>query len=342
MFKQSPRSGISLALLLVASLAFQSIPSMGGGVVFGLGSLPRQSVISDKRDFNATVAENTFLNAPIPKPAPEPPALAPTIVATKDDGLAAATTVAPGGTITYTVNIKNNGGTSPADDATNVQFSDTIDAHTTLVAGSRVAAVSDKYNTTGNVQISIPDGATDLLGNDFDPDSGTNAGMTVTAETKSSTSCTGGCSNNVTINANGSFTYDPPVGFSGTDTFTYTAISGTSSASETVTITVANEIWFINNNAGACPGAPCDGRLSHPFTSLAAFTGANLGGAGQPGDNDWILSTRARRTTPVQRRFGTGRNYWPGCDSEPGDVTTFPAPSGTDPLPVMNSGNATM
>lgn len=151
------------------------------------------STIGEGFSSQANAPENIFLNVPVPKPAPEPPALvAPLIVATKDDGLAAATTVAPGGTITYTVNIKNNGASSPADDAANVQFSDTIDPHTTLVAGSPVAAVSDKYNTIGNVQLTIPDGSTDLLGNDFDPDTGNNAGMTVTAETKSSTSCTGG------------------------------------------------------------------------------------------------------------------------------------------------------
>src|SRR5688572_7375954 len=49
----------------------------------------------------AAAPENVFLNAPVPKPAPEPPALVPTIVATKDDGLAAAAAVAPNGAITY-------------------------------------------------------------------------------------------------------------------------------------------------------------------------------------------------------------------------------------------------
>jgi uncharacterized repeat protein (TIGR01451 family) len=230
---------------------------------------------------------------------------APTITATKDDGIAAATPVAPGGTITYTVNVNNTGTTSPTDDALNVVFSDTVDAHTTLVPGSPIAAASDKYTTIGNVQITIPDGATDLLGNDFDPDTGNNTGMTATAETKASTACTGGCTGNVTINGNGSFTYDPPLGFTGTDTFTYTANSGTASVSTTVTITVANKLWFINNNAGAC-SSNCDGRLSHPFTSLANFNTANQGGAGQPGDNDWIFvfESTTPYTGPANLRLG--------------------------------------
>jgi len=285
---------------------------------------------------NASAAENVFLNSPVPQPAPEP--FAAVITATKDDGLAAATTVAPGGTIDYTVNISNTGDTA----ATNVQFSDTIDAHTTLVPGSPVAATSDSYNTIGNVQISIPDGSTDLLANDFDPDTGNNTGMTATAETKSSTNCTGGCSNNVTISADGSFTYNPPVGFSGTDTFTYTANSGTASVTTTVTITVANRIWFINNNAGACT-SNCDGRLSHPFTSLAAFNAANDGAAGHPGDNDWIFvfESSTAYTGPATLRNG---QKFIGQDATASlvSLTGFTQPSGTDPLPVMNSGNATI
>ncbi len=288
----------------------------------------------------AAATTNTFVNAPVPQPAPAP-MYAPTITATKDDGIAAATPVAPGGTITYTVNVNNTGTTSPADDATGVVFTDTVDAHTTLVPGSPVAATSDKYTTIGNVQITIPDGLTDLLGNDFDPDTGNNTGMTATAETKSSTACTGGCTNNVTINENGSFTYDPPLGFTGTDTFTYTANSSGVSVSTTVTITVANKLWFINNNAGACT-SNCDGRLSHPFTSLANFNTANGGLAGQPGDNDWIFvyESGTAYTGPVNLRLG---QKLIGQDATAGliPLTGFTQPSGTDPIPVMAPANGT-
>ena len=289
----------------------------------------------------AAATTNTFVNAPVPQPAPAP-MYAPTVTATKDDGIAAATTVAPGGTITYTVNVNNTGTTSPTDDALNVVFSDAVDAHTTLVPGSPVAAASDKYNTIGNVQITIPDGATDLLGNDFDPDTGNNSGMTATAETKASTACTGGCSGNVTINANGSFTYDPPLGFTGTDTFTYTANSGTASVSTTVTVTVQNKLWFINNNVGAC-SSNCDGRLSHPFTSLSAFNTANVGGPGQPGDNDWIFifESTTPYTGPANLRLG---QKFIGQDATTGLIalTTFTQPSGNDPLPAMAAGNGTI
>ncbi len=345
----TPNNGLrvfsaSLLSALLIMMPFVQLAAAQGQRVVVRGQRPesKRQAPNEGQKNSATnaAAENVFLNAPIPKPAPEAAALAPTIVATKDDGLATATTVAPGGTINYSVNIKNNG-TLPADDATGVVFTDIIDAHTTLVVGSAVAAVSDRYSAIGNVQLSIPDGSTDLLSNDIDPDTGNNTGMTVTAETKSSAQCTGGCSNNVTINLDGSFTYDPPVGFSGTDTFTYTAHStvGPGTATETVTITVANEIWFINNNAGACPGAPCDGRLTHPFVSLAAFTAANLGGAGQPGDNDWIFiyESAADYVGPATLRNGQ-KFIGQDATASLASLTGFPAASGTNQLPGMNTG----
>jgi uncharacterized repeat protein (TIGR01451 family) len=285
--------------------------------------------------------ENLSLNPSLPGPVAAP--LLPIIVATMDDGLAAATAVVPGGTINYSVNIKNNG-TLPADDATNVQFNNTVDTHTTLVPGSPVAAVSDRYNTIGNTQISVPDGTTDLLGNDFDPDTGNNAGMAVTAETKSSTQCTGGCSNNVTINLNGSFTYQPPVGFTGTDTFTYTANSSGALASETVTITVAGMIWYINNNAAVCTtiAANC-GTLAKPFSDLPSFQAINNGVGNNPeaGDSIFLYESGTPYAGPVtllaNQKF-IGQDATASLQT----ITGLPAPSGTDPFPAMNTGgNAT-
>src|SRR5438067_6783067 len=109
----------------------------------------------------AAAAENLFVNGPIPGPAPQP--LAPTIVATMTDNRPAPdpASAKPGETINYTVTIQNTG----TADATAVQFNDTVDAHTTLVAGSGVFAMADAYTTIGDVQISVPDGATDLLAN---------------------------------------------------------------------------------------------------------------------------------------------------------------------------------
>jgi len=78
--------------------------------------------------------------------------LAPVIVATLTDNVTAATKVAPGGTINYTAVITNNGAASPADDATNLNFSAPLNANTTLVGGSVHAsplAFNDTYNWVG-------------------------------------------------------------------------------------------------------------------------------------------------------------------------------------------------
>src|SRR5688572_7437033 len=259
---REPTSGCRV--FIVCLLSFLLITPSFVRVSATTRQIPQPSTSSREASiqFSSLAATTTFTNAPIPKPAPEPPApLAPAIVATLDDGLPAATTVAPGGTINYTATITNTASNNPVDNATNVQFSDTIDAHTTLVSNSRVAARSDNYSTIGNTQISVPDGVTDLLGNDFDPDTGNNGGMTTTAETKSSSQCAG-C-NNITIAGDGSFTYDPPVGFTGTDTFTYTATSGGVSVSTYVKVVVGGMIWYVKNSGasgGAC-SSNCDGRL---------------------------------------------------------------------------------
>ncbi len=122
-------------------------------------------------------------------------------------------------------------------------------------------AVNDTFSATGNVQITVPD-ANGVLGNDT-----LNNG---TLSTFDATSANGGT---VSVDASGGFTYNPPAGFTGADSFNYSLsnLGGTSTA--TVTINVSHVIWFINN-AAASAG---DGRLTSPFDSLSAFTTAGGG-----------------------------------------------------------------
>ncbi len=89
------------------------------------------------------------------------------------------------------------------------------DPRVTLVPGSFKStplAVNDLYATTLNTMLTVPIG-TGLLANDFDNNI---PGLSVT--TFPVTSTQGGT---IAGNANGSFTYTPPNGFTGNDTFTY-------------------------------------------------------------------------------------------------------------------------
>lgn len=45
----------------------------------------------------------------------------------------------------------------------------------------------------------------------------------------------------------GAFTYNPPPGFEGTDTFSYTISNVNGSNTATVSISVSGMVWFINN-----------------------------------------------------------------------------------------------
>jgi hypothetical protein len=78
---------------------------------------------------------------------------------------------------------------------------------------STPVAVDDAYTATMNTLLTVVVGS-GVLVNDFDNNL---LGLTVTAF--SAASAQGGT---VSVNANGSFTYNPPTSFTGNDTFTYT------------------------------------------------------------------------------------------------------------------------
>jgi hypothetical protein len=269
-------------------------------------------------------------------PAPNGAATAPSITATKTDNLSQSTQVVPGGTINYTVTITNNG----TADATGVVFNDTVDTNTTVDASSAVLAADDDYNTIGNVNISVA--APGLLANDLDIDAGNNTNMTATVETKSSSNCIG-C-NNVSISSDGSFTYEPPVGLNGTDLFTYTAhTQGGKTATATAHIAVTGRIWFVNSTAGACSSA-CDGRRSHPFTSLASFQAINDNAAtlthAKTGDNIFIYESSAAYTGPVTL-LSSQKLIGQDASATIETITGLSTPSGSTVLPAMNATPAT-
>ncbi|MBV9928792.1 MAG: cadherin-like domain-containing protein [Acidobacteria bacterium] len=236
--------------------------------------------------------------APAPAPAP---LFAPVISATKVDSFPDPNgngKAEPGDTITYTVTITNS---SPTDPATGVTFSDTVDANTTLVPNSvqtQPIAQNDTVTAFGNVRISTANGAINLLANDCDPDDTTgpcNDQLTASGPTAAP------AHGQATVSSDGSFTYNPDPGYTGSDSFTYTirdkGPNGTPGDADdktdvgTVNITVGPTlVWFINNQAAG--GG--DGRISSPFNSISAYNSSPF--SKDAGDIVFIY-------------FGSGSNY---------------------------------
>ena len=181
----------------------------------------------------------------------------------------------PGDTIHYTVRLTNTGGVA----FSNTVFTDTIDANTALVGGSvnvSPLAFDDSYDTIGNTLLRVGGSSTAgpevfVAGGSVTSNDVEFLGDSFTISSFSATSANGGT---VSVNGDGTFTYLPPVGFSGVDTFTYTLRDdGTDSTpgngddltgGGTVTINVLSMIWYVKNDATA--GGL--GRSSDPFDTL--------------------------------------------------------------------------
>ncbi|MCB0170160.1 MAG: choice-of-anchor D domain-containing protein, partial [Anaerolineae bacterium] len=131
--------------------------------------------------------------------------------------------VDPGESILYTMNIQNGDGP-----AANVQFSSTLDTNSTLqqiergdnslgdFLSSPIARNDGGYQTGVDSSLTVPDGTGDLLANDNDPDGGA-----VSVVPASGASANGGT---FQVLANGGFSYTPPSGYQGSDTFIYQVV----------------------------------------------------------------------------------------------------------------------
>ncbi|WP_083885847.1 Ig-like domain-containing protein [Synechococcus sp. PCC 7336] len=150
-------------------------------------------------------------------------------------------------------------------------------------------AVADAFDVTGNIGIDV-DFSGSLLGNDtgdaftltsFGATAGT-AGGTVANGANTVSTSNGG---SVVLNSDGTFTYDPGAGFTGTDSFFYTLENGGGFDVAEVTLAVSDLIWFIDSGTGGSS----DGTLANPFTSIADFNAVNNGAGNNPGVGDNIF-----------------------------------------------------
>jgi large repetitive protein len=177
--------------------------------------------------------------------------------------------------------------------------------------GVKPLAAGDARNVTGNVRIQTTVSGFTVLTNDV----GT-APLSIAAS--DSTSVRGGT---VAVAANGTFTYNPPAGYDGADSFNYTVSNAAGSDIGTVTLTVSGMIWFVNNSSSSCTTVAGNcGRLTSPYSTLAGFetdngttTHTNGGDIVDPeaGDHVFIYTGSGNYTGPVtlennQRVVGQG------------------------------------
>jgi hypothetical protein len=194
-------------------------------------------------------------------------------------------TSAPTTIVHVSVAAHDNGGT--ANGGVDTSAAQTFDINITHANQPPVAG-NDAYDAVGNTELAVgtagAQGATlaasgSLLANDSDPD-----GDPIVAAFGSASAGA-----NVTVNANGTFTYLPPAGFTGDDTFTYMLSDDHGhTVMATVTIHVTKRVLYVKND-----GSGSTGRVDSPFDTLAAAQAASA-------DNDIVYVFTGDGTTNGQ------------------------------------------
>ncbi|MGH3767417.1 MAG: tandem-95 repeat protein [Pseudonocardiaceae bacterium] len=243
------------------------------------------------------------------------------------------------GVATVTVALQDNGGV--LNGGTNTSAPQTFTITVNPVNDPPVGVVDRTHAVTGNVRIQVPASAGLLAGvSDVEGDA-------LTAQVDPSIASAG----DITINADGSYSYNPKPGHEGDDVVKYKVCdNGTPSACSPVrslTLTVSDMIWFIDNNAPV--GGT--GRLSVPFNSISAFTAVNNGTGDNPVAGDTIFldrNTATSYTGPLtllnnQKVIGKGASVpvttAAGIALAP-DSDPLPGASGTSPTITTTAAGA--
>ncbi len=158
------------------------------------------------------------------------------------------------------------------------------------------APAPDAYNNlANNTQAAVTGGTTVSPATPFVPLTGTviandlpAGGVAVIAGTFPTTQA-----GSVTLAADGTFLYTPPVTASAlaSDTFSYTITSNTGGpgtptmASGTVTLNLAGRVWYVKNN-----GSNGNGQSQSPFNSLSSFTNGARVSPDKPSDIIYVYT----------------------------------------------------
>jgi hypothetical protein len=185
-------------------------------------------------------------------------------------------TQVPSGTSTATITIvlHDNGGTANGGVDTSAAQSFVISITHANNPPALVANPRETFDTIGNtlLEVSGTPGADgpkivvghNLLANFTDSDGPSPLSASLVAASSGAV---------VTIDSNsGTFTYLPPAGAAGDDTFTYSVTDGESTVTRTVTIHLLSRVWYVKNDAAADDGL---GRSTDPFDTLAEAEAAS-------------------------------------------------------------------
>jgi len=175
----------------------------------------------------------------------------------------------------------------------------------------------DSYTIESNFTLTV-NAASGLVAND--------SGFNVTTHRIESYDTRSAFGGNVSVNADGSFTYSPPVGFVGVDTFAYLIRTDEGAASAIVRVNVTGPtIWFVD--ASAPVGG--NGSYASPFNSFASL---NSGGdVDSPDDTIFVYEGTYSVSLTLengQRLIGEGQGL-----SVPNAGVTIPAGN----APIFNA-----
>lgn len=232
----------------------------------------------------------------------------------------------PGDTLSYTVTIRNTG----AGPATGLTLTDQIDVNTTTIADSLFyspVALNDTYESIGNVGITVP-AANGVFVNDQKGSPA--ATLQPTNRTKPS-----GAS--INLAADGSFTYIPAAGFTGTDTIQYIIENRVKKDTGILSINVSNMVWFIKNDY---TGTTSDGRLNTPFKTIAAFQAINGGSSASAnttnaGHNIFVYESATTYTDAIILR-NNQRLIGQDASASLASITGITVPTYSFALPAVN------
>lgn len=199
------------------------------------------------------------------------------------------------GTVTYTPNANFNGGDSFTynirDDANNVSNTATVTVTVNAINDDPVAA-DDGYSATQDTALNIA--AAGVLGNDSDVD----------GDALNAVLVAGPANGGLVLNADGSFTYTPNAGFTGSDSFSYMANDGVAN-SNVATVTIV-----VDAPVNAAPVAVDDSasvtqNIGTPTNSVIINVIANDTDDGTIVPGSVVVTTQPRKGTATPNGDGT-------------------------------------